>query len=454
MLAQGRAGCNHALCYASAHGRYRFSHQMKKLNWLPDISAEEFAEIDRTFWEKLSKEAYPVSHGAFRIPISLEPFVLSEAQHQALSTSVLLLISAARKLVEAYFTDTDLQATLAVDPSERVLIEASKDDPLVGVLRLDIFYTGNLSVVEINADFPDGLFMHDVTAGAIAGLLPKKVSSPQNAGLFTELLNAEGVKKDNHIFIGYDAERIFVDEFELCRIKLAQAGWNAISVGAFEELTFEYGVCFFENKPVHVIRRGAELSKLRHNSALLEGLLAAKHTSGLKIINNFKMRLLGHKSLLATLHDPRFSHYLTEAELLAVHELVPKTSKLEHSDIAMLKKEKGEWVLKPSDLTEGKGICIGSSSSQTQWEESLDSALQTKSSWIVQKKVFLPEEMFTLLDESGGRKKVKAFYDLDPHVILFPDHNALGNILVRFSSSEVLNVMKGGGITYAYQVTQ
>jgi hypothetical protein len=41
-------------------------------------------------------------------------------------------------------------------------------------------------------------------------------------------------------------------------------------------------------------------------------------------------------------------------------------------------------------------------------------------------------------------------YDLDPHIVLFRDHAEMGNMLVRFSPSEILNVMKGGGLTYAF----
>jgi uncharacterized circularly permuted ATP-grasp superfamily protein len=257
------------------------------------------------------------------------------------------------------------------------------------------------------------------------------------------------VDEDAHIYIGYNKGREFIDEFALTQQRLQAAGWPNVTMGAIEDLEFREGDFYAHGKKVDVLKRGCELSKLRHNSKLLQNLITAQQR-GLKIFNNFKLRLLGHKALMAALWDEQFAHYLTNEELRSVRALVPETYKLEKCTPSELLSKKDAWVLKPTDLAEGKGVCVGSSMTQEEWQKALLEAQLNASSWILQRKVAIPKETFFLYDEDAGKvHSTEAHYDLDPHVVLFRDKIEMGNMLVRFSSSEVLNVMQGGGITYA-----
>ncbi len=422
---------------------------MRKLDWLTDVPAEDSHAKHLSFWKHLSEHAYPISRGTMRIPISLEPFGLTAGQHADTSAMLLLLINAAQKIAQNYFIDSALQEVLAIDEAERELIVASKDQPFVGVIRAYLLYGSGPRALELNADFPDGIFMHDVTSQAIADSSPLALSSASNAALFDELLRLEGVSSEDHIFIAYNAGREFVDEFELTRIVLARFGWN-VSVGTFDDLVFKGGKFYAAGMPVSVLRRGSELSKLRHNKKLLSELIEAQQ-NGLKIINNFKMRLLGHKALFAALWDERFQHYLTLEEIEAVQSLVPYTKKLEEFEHHHLAPEKDRWVLKPTDLAEGNGITVGTTANEDEWARALAEAFANPRGWIVQEKAILPESRFTFInDDTGERTHARAFHDLNPHVILSREKASVGNILVRFSNSEILNVMKGGGITYAF----
>ncbi|MFA7302401.1 MAG: hypothetical protein WC030_01495 [Candidatus Paceibacterota bacterium] len=424
---------------------------MKKLNWLSSRTVEQTKEITQRFWEKLSNAAYPVSKGAVRIPISLEPFSLTEQEYGALQKQLLLVISAARSLVEKYFVDTELRAVFSLDEAERELVEASKDEPLVGVVRADLFYGERTQLVELNTDFPDGFFMHDVTARAILDLVGPGLEINSNAALFKKLLEEEGVASDQHIFIGHDKGRSFVDEFALSRDVLQKEGWSAVSVGPVEDLVQVEGALTFNGKPVHVMRRGAEMSKLRENKALMARLIQQQKEGTLKIFNNFKMRLLGHKALLAVLWDERFEKYLSKEEIAAAHALVPETRKLSEIGVAGTIHEKNDWVLKPSDLAEGEGVLIGSSCSEEVWAAALQSASEMSERWLLQRKVQIPKETFNIFDTGTKALHTSTMhYDLDPHIMLFRDRAEMGNILVRFSPDEVLNVMCGGGITYAF----
>lgn len=436
---------------------------MQKLTWIKNRTKQEVLESDKKFWDFLVKNAYPKTKGKFRVPISLEPFVIEKEKFEMLEKNLLLVITAAKKLAEKYFEDSEIQEIIAINEREKRLIEKSVNEDFVGIVRADLFYANIPKMVEINADFPDGFFMHDVTLGEIAKINEDEgLKYFNHAKLFSELLEKEGVKKDDHIFVGYDKERVFSDEFYLSKLELEKLGWCNISVGAFEDLEFRDGNFYFKgmdspdkpendeegDKKIDVIRRGAELFKLRKIPGLIENLILAQN-NGLRVFNNFKMRLLGHKSLMAALHDARFFKYLESEEIEAIKELLPKTIKLDKCDLEEIKEQKDLWVLKPADLAEGEGIAVGNSLTQEEWNNFLDLAINEGRFWILQEKIEIPEAEFNLVSDNRIISEKKKF-DFNPHVILLKNENKVGNILVRFSDSSILNIMKGGGLTYSF----
>lgn len=421
---------------------------MHKYNWIKNTNKKEVFTKDKKFWNFLSKEAYPISKGKIRIPISLEPFIIKKDEYSKLNYNLKFFISACIKLVDKYFENKKLQEIMSLNKDEHKLIEKFKNDQWVGIIRVDIFYDKGPKIVEINSDYPDGFFMHDITAKAIlTNLDNSKYLSFNHAELFQKLLISTNILKDENIFIGYDKGRKFIDEFFLTKKKLQDFGWKNILVGRFEDLKYKNGGVYFSDKKIDIIRRGSELFRLRKIPNLIDGFYKSK--SRLKIINNFKMRLLGHKSLMAVLYDSRFQTYLSKKEINAVKILLPFTTKLDYYPLNNVLKEKNQWVLKPIDLAEGESVCVGSSVKLKEWKKNLKLAMQNPKCWILQKKVSVPETEFNWVDQKSGKivSKIKKF-DFNPHIVLYKNSIEMGNILVRFSDSNILNVAKGGGLTY------
>ncbi|MEY2664692.1 MAG: hypothetical protein RIT04_500 [Candidatus Parcubacteria bacterium] len=443
------------------------STAMRIYTWIKKDEVKAL-EKDRWFWQQLSEKAYPVTKGVMRLPISLEPFVFTKKEFSTLEKDSVTFLRAAKKIAAAYYIDQEIQKVLSIDPAEIELIDGSKHADFTGVIRLDLFCdtNGNAQVVEINADYPDGFFMHDVTAQTLLETMPVNETAATNncgaferkdhANLFSQLLESKQIPKNSHIFIGYDKERSFIDEFHLAKIKLTEKGWNNISVGPIEDIEFkkDNGIAafYFNDKKIDVLRRGTELSKIRKVDGLIPYLLEAER-AGLIVINNFRMRLLGYKSLLAALCDARFQKYLDPTELAAVKKLLPETHKLDNPALSKnaLVAKKDLWVLKPIDLTEGAHVYVGSSMNQTDWEQALIKACENPSKWIAQQKVAIPEANFNLIENNHEKIiTVTRKYDCNPHFILHNNTVEIGTTLVRFSESTVLNVAKGGGITYAF----
>lgn len=423
---------------------------MRKYNWIKNTNQEEVFTKDKKFWNFLSKKAYPISKGKIRIPISLEPFVIEKDEYNKLNCNLKFFVSACIKLVDKYFENKKLQEIISLNKDEHKLIEKFNSDQWIGVIRVDMFYDQSPKIVEINSDYPDGFFMHDITAKAIlTNLTNLKYLSLNHAKLFQKLLISTNVLKDKNIFIGYDKGRKFIDEFFLTKNKLQKFGWKNILIGHFEDLKYKNRGVYFSDKKIDIIRRGSELFRLRKIPDLIDGFYQTK--SRLKIINNFKMRLLGYKSLMAALYDSRFQKYLSKKEINAVKILLPFTVKLDYYPLNNALKEKNQWVLKPIDLAEGENVCVGSSVNIEEWGGKLKSAMQNPKSWILQKKVSVPQTEFNWVDGKSGKivSKIKKF-DFNPHIILYKNSIEMGNILVRFSDSNILNVAKGGGLTYCF----
>ncbi|MEK7464123.1 MAG: hypothetical protein AAB610_03330 [Patescibacteria group bacterium] len=425
---------------------------MHKHDWIVKNKEEALAK-DKSFWGHLSKEAYPITKGELRIPISIEPFILSKKENTELEADLAFLLSAAKKIAQAYYTDPRIEEVLAIDKDERGLILSAKEKDFTGIVRVDLFYSDTPRIVEINADYPDGFFMHDVTAHAMANLIPDlNIETKNHAKIFSDLLTVEGVTKDMYIFIGYDKERAFIDEFQLTKVKLEEQGWKNISIGTFEDLEFKGSSFYLNDMKIDAIRRGSELSKIRKIPGLIPRLLEAEK-NGAIIINNFKMRLLGYKSLLAALWDDSFHSYLNKDEVSAIKKLLPPTFKLDDQKITreMLIKEKDTWVIKPIDLTEGSDVFVGQACSEKDWGSALDQVYSNPKKWIAQHKVVIPEAIFNMIGNGHSTiSSQKRKFDCNPHIILYKDKVEMGVTLVRFSDSQVLNVAKGGGITYAF----
>jgi hypothetical protein len=135
---------------------------MKKLNWLLEKKAGQIIDITTHFWDTLSQRAYPLTKGSVRVPISLEPFTLSQQEYKDLQKNLLLVISAARKLANAYFINPELRDMFSLNEAEKDLIEGSYDEPFIGIVRADFFSAHTPQLLELNADYPDGICMHDV----------------------------------------------------------------------------------------------------------------------------------------------------------------------------------------------------------------------------------------------------------------------------------------------------
>ncbi|HMS91765.1 MAG TPA: hypothetical protein PKC87_06075, partial [Candidatus Absconditabacterales bacterium] len=284
-----------------------------------------------------------------------------------------------------------------------------------GVVRLDcvLDQSGNTKILEINADYPDGLLMHDFTYSVISGFPTIK-----NLAMYQQLFD-----KNHTIFVLYKKGTFFVDAYYTEYYLLQQLGYTCY-IGTEEDLTFDDGNVFFKGNIIHVIRRCMEIGKFT------EGFLHDLSSYNVHFINSFDLRILGYKNLLQEIESPS----------------IPKTFVIHHNNIDILLAHKDSYVIKPSNLFEGKGVYIGKYCEPKDWELAVKNSIHNN--YIAQEFIDM-QKMKVQMYDNGSIVEKELYFDVCPHIFV-KDGKVIGDglILMRFSENRILNVAQGGGIGY------
>lgn len=120
-----------------------------------------------------------------------------------------------------------------------------------GIVRVDCVLNQEkvLKILEINADYPDGLILHDFTYSALLGEGKKSLHRDQFLQLFDP-------KK--RILIMYKEGSFFKDAYYQEFLTLKEAGFE-VYFGSDEELEISEGTCFFQGKEIGCIKRTMEV---------------------------------------------------------------------------------------------------------------------------------------------------------------------------------------------------
>jgi len=150
---------------------------------------------------------------------------------------------------------------------------------------------------------------------------------------------------------------------------------------------------------------------------------------------------------LALLSDERYAHLYTAAQRAAIGRHIPWTRKVHEGhttyrgkvvDLAeVVMREREKLVLKPNDEYGGKGVVLGWTVDDHEWEQALLAALTA--SYVVQERVGVPRQPFPVLLENVHYLDLAV--DHDPYLFW----GRVKGTLSRLSSSALLNVTAGAG---------
>jgi uncharacterized circularly permuted ATP-grasp superfamily protein len=235
-------------------------------------------------------------------------------------------------------------------------------------------------------------------------------------------------------------------EFQMFQRAFTESGVKTI-ICAPEDLIYRGGRLRAKGTPIDVVYRRVLLSELLAKPEVAGPLVKAYLAGDVTVVNSLRAKLLHKKMSLALLSDDRYARLYTPAQRRAIAKHIPWTRKVREghttyggkvidlTEFVMRNRER--LVLKPNDEYGGKGVILGWTIDQHEWEQSFLAALA--SSYVVQERVDVPRYPFPVL--LGGVHFLDLSIDHNPYLFW----GAVAGCLARVSSSALLNVTAGAG---------
>jgi uncharacterized circularly permuted ATP-grasp superfamily protein len=391
--------------------------------------------------------------------VSLRPNLISGWQYAQVNAAAEGVYGALGRLERALIADADLRRELDLEPREEELALADPGFRAASPSsRLDGFI-GEDSVirfVEYNAESPAGMAYNDELS-TVFGALPvmrrfrelfKVRVVPVRGRQLNAMLRAHRSRSKSAPAIAIVDWRGLptLTEFEMFQ-RFFESHGIATVICAPEDLTYSRGTLRAQGRAVDLIYRRVLTSELLAKNGVARPLVRAYMDGAVTVVNSFRAKLLHKKMSLALLSDDRYARLYTAPQRATIAKHVPWTRKVREghttyrgkvvdlADFVIANRER--LVLKPNDEYGGKGVVLGWTIEQHEWEQSLLAALG--SSYVVQERVPVPRYPFpVLLDRMHF---LDLSIDHDPYLFW----GRVSGTLARVSSSALLNVTAGAG---------
>jgi uncharacterized circularly permuted ATP-grasp superfamily protein len=430
----------------------------------PVAAYHEILDDDAVLEESLERlregqREHRLVFGEHPLCVALRPQLVSRERYDQAVAASNAVVSALGALERALLRDADLRAELDLTLEEEPLALA---DPgcrhASPSARIDGFFTDRLRYVEYNAESPAGIAYSDHLA-EVFGSLPvmrafrkrfrvrKLPVQGRQVSVMLRAFRQWGREAKPTVAIVDWKGLPTVSEFEMFRDRFAADGVAAVICDPME-LEYRRGRLHANGTPVNLVYRRVLTSELLARGQEAGALARAYLGGAVCVVNTFRAKLLHKKMSLALLSDPRYASLYTPAQRRAIHDHVPWTRKVaapatthgrERIDDLpdWVAKNRDRLVLKPNDEYGGKGVVLGWTVDQHEWEQSLEAALTQ--SYVVQEAVPVPRERFPVALD--GVHFLDLAMDMDPYVF----EGRASGCLTRLSSSALLNVTAGEG---------
>jgi Circularly permuted ATP-grasp type 2 len=225
-------------------------------------------------------------------------------------------------------------------------------------------------------------------------------------------------------------------EFEMFKAFFEAAGIKTLICDP-RGLEFRRGRLYASDRAVNLIYRRVLTSELLSRGDDTRALREAYMAGAVCVVNSFRAKLLHKKMSLALLSDPRYARLYTPTQRAAIRRHVPWTRKVRPELAEDIARRRDKLVLKPNDEYGGKGVVLGWTVGQSEWEAAIETA--TSESYVVQEAVEIPRVPFPVALD--GLRYLDLAVDLDPYLF----NGRVGGFMTRVSAAALLNVTAGAG---------
>ena len=380
--------------------------------------------------------------------VAIRPQLLTRRRYERAVWAAEGVHGALTALEKAVLQDAGLRAELGLEPEEERLAMADPgftfSSPSV---RLDSFFSDEVRFVEYNAESPAGMAYSDNLAAIFARLPVMKAFRKRFRGRFLPTRRLQ-MRAMLHAFKqwGRGARPVIaiVDweglptapEFEMFKAFFEAGGVKTVICDP-RALELRRGRLYAQGKAVNLVYRRVLTSELLARGDETRALRDAYAAGAVCVVNSFRAKLLHKKMSLALLSDERYQRLYTPAQRAAVRRHIPWTRKVRPELADDIARRRETLVLKPNDEYGGKGVVLGWTVGQSEWEAAIGMA--TTQSYVVQEAVEIPRVPFPVALD--GVRYLDLAVDLDPYLF----NGRAGGFMTRVSAAALLNVTAGAG---------
>ena len=419
--------------------------------------AEE--QLDMLYSQQLERK---VTFGDRPLATSLRPTFITEAGYNAIQDTVYLIRQAVLNIAAACFNNRyTLQEDLGMEEWEIELAAIPTNVIRLSALsRMDSFMTKNsFKFVELNGENPAGIaYLHEL--GKIYRELPLfKAFEKQHPIRFVSPLEHtlaalgfiyheqfDGRENKPSIAIVDKLDIPTIHEFRLLKAHCERMGHTCV-IADPRELTCKNGWIYAGDTRIDILYRRLLINEFYEMkdecSAFLEGYIAQKTC----YLNTFRTKLVHKKAIFSFLTDERYTKHLSREQQEAIHQHIPWTRMLRNEKttfrglkidlVEFVRNNRQYFVIKPNDEYGGKGVTLGFSASQQEWDAAIEQS--TKGKYVVQEVVDIHKEPF-LMKIGSSWELIPTIIDLDPYL----NGPLMGGCLTRTSTTNLANVTAGG----------
>jgi uncharacterized circularly permuted ATP-grasp superfamily protein len=380
--------------------------------------------------------------------VALRPQILTRRRYKQAVVAAEGVYGALAALEKAVLKDAGLRRELGLEAEEERLAMADpgfrSSSPSV---RLDSFFADEVRFVEYNAESPAGMAYSDNLAAVFAGLPVMKAFRKLFRGRFLPtrsrqlkaMLRAfrQWGKGDKPVMAIVDWEGLpTAPEFEMFKAFFEAAGVKTVICDP-RALELRRGRLYADGKAVNLVYRRVLTSELLARGGDTQVLRDAYVAGAACVVNSFRAKLLHKKMSLALLSDERYARLYSTAQRAAIRRHIPWTRRVRPELAEDIAGRRQTLVLKPNDEYGGKGVVLGWTVDQAEWEAAIEVA--TTQSYVVQEAVEIPRIPFPVVLD--GLKYIDLAVDLDPYLF----DGRVGGFMTRVSAAALLNVTAGAG---------
>jgi len=380
--------------------------------------------------------------------VAMRPQMLTRERYEQAVAAAEGVYSALAALERAVLQDAELRAELGLEAEEERLAMVDpgfkSSSPSV---RLDSFFADEVRFVEYNAESPAGMAYSDNLAAIFSGMPVMKAFRKAFRGRFLSTRGrqlAAMLRAFRQWGRGATAAIAIVDweglptapEFEMFKAFFEAKGVKTVICDP-RSLEFRVGRLYAHGVAVNIVYRRVLTSELLTRGDETRALRDAYLAGAVCVVNSFRAKLLHKKMSLALLSDDRYERLYTPAQRAAIRRHIPWTRRVRPELAEDIARRRETLVLKPNDEYGGKGVVLGWTVSQAEWEAAIGVA--TTQCYVVQEAVEVPRVSFPIALD--GVRYLDLAVDLDPYLF---DGRAMG-FMTRVSAAALLNVTAGAG---------